>query len=444
MTYEETVDYLYSQTPQFQQIGAAAYKPGLDTVKALAGEFGNPQNSLRAIHVGGTNGKGSTSHTLAAILQSSGYKVGLFTSPHLTDFRERIRINGEKIPRQAVIDFVERFLEKNKELKIEPSFFELTTVMAFQWFAENNVDFAVIEVGLGGRLDSTNIITPILSVVTNISFDHTAQLGNTLPLIASEKAGIFKPGVPAVIGEAEGEVKETFVLHARETSTPLRFAQESANRPHKIHADSPSAFSKSGEVYSTEFGEVTYGLTGDCQQFNFATICTALSELRKQGIEISDDAIKTGASDVCALTGLMGRWMTVAENPLTICDTGHNVGGWSYLGPRLGSYPGELMMVIGFVNDKDVSHILEMMPKKARYFFTRASVPRALPAETLAEQARRAGLLGEVYQSMAEAHSAARECASEASGNPDCEPMIFVGGSTFIVADLLRETLPDA
>lgn len=442
MTYEETVSYLYNQTPQFQQIGAAAYKPGLDTVKRLSAMFGNPEKSLRTIHVGGTNGKGSTSHTLAAMLQCAGYKVGLFTSPHLVDFRERIRVNGEKIPQTAVVDFVERFLDANREEATEPSFFELTTVMAFDWFARNNVDFAVIEVGLGGRLDSTNIITPILSVVTNISFDHTAQLGNTLPRIASEKAGIFKPGVPALVGEATGEVRRVFTERAATVGTPLHFVQDNP-AVKKLERDNiRPTDGEEGDTYITDsFGKVTFSLTGDCQSLNFATICRAVEELRLAGADIPDEAVRKGAAEVCRMTGLMGRWMTVSNDPLVICDTGHNVGGWQYLAPRLAAYGGPLLMVIGFVNDKDVSHILEMMPRDAEYFFTRASVPRALPENELAAKARDHGLAGNAFATVKEAVTKAMETARRLPQHPQ-PPLIFVGGSNFIIADLLSPDGP--
>lgn len=405
MNYQQTIDFLYSQTPMFQQIGAAAYKPGLETVVALSDAFGNPHVQLKTIHVGGTNGKGSTAHSIAAVLQSQGYKVGLFTSPHLIDFRERIRINGEMIPREEVIEFVEKFQHMNDLPR--PSFFELTTVMAFDWFARSGVDYAVIEVGLGGRLDSTNIITPLLSVITNISFDHTAQLGNTLESIAGEKAGIIKRGVPVVIGEAEGAVRKVFEAKAKEMEAPILFA------------------------YEQEFLPVRFSLTGACQQKNVRTIQTAISVLRKS-VEIADEAITAGLGDVQELTGLMGRWMTLSDRPLTVCDTGHNEGGWQYISRQLNEYDGDLVMVLGFVNDKDVSHIIPMIPERARVIYTRASVPRALPAEKLAEIAASLGRPGEVSTNVEDALRMAKERAAGLT-----EPMIFIGGSTFVVADLL-------
>lgn len=432
MTYDETIEFLYSQTPQFQQIGAAAYKPGLGTVIALSEKFGNPHRRLRCIHVGGTNGKGSTAHSLASVLQAAGFKVGLFTSPHLLDFRERIRINGNMIPREEVTEFVERCRECDA-LAAKPSFFELTTVMAFDWFAREKVDVAVIEVGLGGRLDSTNIITPELSVLTNISLDHVAQLGDTLPQIASEKAGIIKPGVPAVIGEADGRVREVFERKAAEVGAPVRFACdggifEPGGEPRL--ADTPRGERLTADTRT--FGPVEFELTGDCQQRNLATIICALEQLTDR-FTVTPVSVCTGLATVNESTGLAGRWMTLSQTPLTICDTGHNIGGWEWLGPRLASHKGKLIMVIGFVNDKDTSHILPLMPRDAEYIFTRASVPRALPAEELAIRAESAGLRGHTAPDVETALVMAREAAGA-----ETDAMIFVGGSTFIVADALR------
>lgn len=432
-TYQQTIDFLYSQTPLFQQIGAAAYKPGLDTVKALAAAFGDPQRRLKCIHVAGTNGKGSTAHSIASVLQAAGYRTGLFTSPHLIDFRERIRIDGQMIGEDEVVEFVDRFRRENLT-RLHPSFFELTTVMAFDWFARQEVDYAVIEVGLGGRLDSTNIITPLLSVITNISFDHTAQLGNTLPEIASEKAGIIKEGIPVVIGEARGDVREVFLRKARSEKAPIFFAEDlvPARDPEITPAGIVSA--------STPFGPVSYCLTGLCQKKNLQTILTALDLLRQLGVKFPDDAVKEGLAGVTARTGLAGRWMKLSDSPLTICDTGHNTGGWEYLASQLDSHPGPLLVVLGFVNDKDISHILPMMPHRGQYFFTRASVPRALPAETLAAKAAEAGLQGTVCASVEEAVIRARQTVLENKKNLPAgeEPLVFIGGSTFVVADALR------
>lgn len=429
MTYNEAVEYLYNQTPQFQRIGAAAYKPGLDTVSNLSSAFGNPQDHYPTIHVGGTNGKGSTAHTLAAVLMSAGYKVGLYTSPHLVDFRERIRVNGRKIPHDAVSGFVERYQQISAAVSAKPSFFELTTVMAFDWFAKENVDVAVIEVGLGGRLDSTNIITPCLSVITNISFDHMAQLGDTLEKIASEKAGIIKPRVPLVCGETKPEIKRLFASVAKEKSSPAVFAQEEFDSLSFSEGDACL------KIDNTPFGLLNFQLTGLCQRENARTILASLCVLRRMGWNVPDDAVRRGFAEVCTLTGLMGRWMRLSDNPLTVCDTGHNEGGWEKLSVQLASLPRPLVMVLGFVNDKDVSHIFPYMPADAKFVFTRASIPRALPAQELAAVARRYGIDGIVTDSVAEAWKTGNELIARAGG----KGALFIGGSTFVVADLLAD-----
>lgn len=420
--YNNAIEFLYTSMPMFQRVGASAYKPGLETVRLLDDKFSNPHLKYKTIHIAGTNGKGSTAHTLAAILQSAGYRVGLYTSPHLVDFRERIRVNGEMISHEAVVDFVNRY--RAMSLDCHPSFFELTMTMAFEHFANEGVDIAVIETGLGGRLDSTNIITPILSIITNISFDHTAFLGNTLESIASEKAGIIKPSVSVVIGEAQGEVREVFAKKAIEQNSPIFFAEDNKcfNRI--------DSFDNTLLYRGTQYGDVIGELIGDCQPKNAATIFTALPLLAKSGIEISAESVCDGFAHVTTLTGLMGRWMTLQRKPHVVCDTGHNVGGWEYLSRRLKSIEGTLHMVIGFVNDKDVSHILEMMPKTAKYYFTNASIERAMPVNQLAEIATECGLQGEQFPSVEEAYN-----ATLANATPT--DTIFIGGSTFIVADLL-------
>ncbi|MBQ7854450.1 MAG: bifunctional folylpolyglutamate synthase/dihydrofolate synthase [Muribaculaceae bacterium] len=420
--YNDAIEFLYTSMPMFQRVGASAYKPGLDTVKLLDEKFGTPHKNYLTIHIAGTNGKGSTAHTLAAILQSAGYRVGLYTSPHLVDFRERIRVNGRMISRDAVVDFVNRY--RAMSLECYPSFFELTMTMAFEYFAREKVDIAVIETGLGGRLDSTNIIAPILSVITNISFDHTAFLGNTLESIASEKAGIIKPSVPVVIGEAQDSVREVFQQKADEQKAPIYFAEDVAP------FDSIEPL-QDGLLYkNTLYGDIIGELMGDCQPKNAATILTALPLLAECGIKVSAQSVKDGFAHVGSLTGLMGRWMTLHRNPHVVCDTGHNVGGWQYLSRRLKSIDGTLHMIIGFVNDKDVSHILEMMPKTARYYLTNAQIERAMPVAQLAEIATECGLVGEQFPSVEDAYNAAL-------ANASTEDTIFIGGSTFIVADLL-------
>lgn len=418
--YQQTIDWLFSQVTMFQNVGAAAYKPGLEGVKTLCDAFGNPHKSIKTIHVGGTNGKGSVSSLIASVLQEAGLKVGLFTSPHLIDFRERIRINGEMISESAVVDFIERY--RAKQLDYQPSFFELTTVMAFDWFASNDVDISVIEVGLGGRLDSTNVITPRLSIITNISLDHTALLGNTHEAIAREKSGIIKQGVPVIIGHAEGSVAKVFVEKAASLDAPIRFADRNLHWSEIERNDNVIAYR------NTPWGDIISPLTGDCQLENAATVFAALDELGVTDIE----AVKRGFSNVIKNTGLRGRWTILSANPRIICDTGHNPGGWSWLGGQLQriSDSGPLYIVAGFVNDKDVNSILSHMPKNATYYWATPSVARGRDAALTRRDAAGAGLKGNAYDSVAEAFNAAKEAAS-------CDATIFIGGSTFVVADFL-------
>ena len=438
MKYRDAIEYLFNVAPLFQNIGAGAYKEGLANTLALDEHFGHPHRAYKTIHVAGTNGKGSVSHTLAAILQSAGYKVGLYTSPHLVDFRERIRVNGEMIPEQRVIDFVEQ--ERTFFEPLYPSFFELTTALAFKYFEEQKVDVAVIEVGLGGRLDCTNIITPLLSIITNISFDHTQFLGDTLPKIAAEKAGIIKKGVPVVIGETNGnaEVREVFAKKAEEVGAPIVFADE---LPH----------------YSLD---VEPELKGLCQEKNTQTILTAIRiitnyELRitnyalgdarkrlrseeEQELRITKDNTEEGFARVTEMTGLMGRWQKLQERPTVVCDTGHNPAGIKYIAEQLSliknekvkSKSGELRIVLGMVGDKDVRTSLSLMPKDATYYFTQASVKRAMPVEEFAAIGQEMGLQGKTYKTVAEAYRAALHDAS-------ADDFVFVGGSSFVVADLL-------
>lgn len=411
MTYEETIDYLFNIAPLFQNIGAGAYKEGLDNSLKLDEHFGHPHKAYKCIHVGGTNGKGSVSHTLAAILQSAGYRVGLYTSPHLTDFRERIKVNGEMIPKERVIRFVEE--ERDFFEPLHPSFFELTTALALKYFQEEGVDWAVIEVGLGGRLDCTNIITPKLAIITNISKDHTQFLGDTLTKIASEKAGIMKPHVPTLIGEAaDRNVREVFINRSIKVGSALHFAEE-------------------------EYLPYTEGeLKGAYQEKNQQTIRAAASLLK-----LDRKFVEYGLQHVIELTGLKGRWQIICDAPLTICDTGHNPGAWQYLGPQLKTLVENkkhthnqnvtLHMVIGMVSDKDIRSVLSMMPHEARYYFTQASVHRSMPAEDIAALGREARLEGSVYPTVTEAFAAART-------NAKSNDVIFIGGSTFVVADFLK------
>lgn len=417
MNYSETIDYLYTSAPAFTKVGADAYKPGLYTTEALDKHAGHPHKEYLTIHVAGTNGKGSCSHTIAAILQSAGLRVGLYTSPHLVTFRERIRVNGEMISEQYITDWVadnRAFFEP-----LHPSFFELTTAMALEYFRESNVDIAVIEVGLGGRLDCTNIITPILSVITNISFDHTQFLGNTLAAIASEKAGIIKPGVPVIIGETTAETRPVFQDKATAVGAPIRFAEDNAI------------------VFDGEFE-----LKGLYQEKNRQTVlnCVPLliDQLKKHGIEIGDATkkVRYAMAHVCKLTGLMGRWQTLSSRPLVICDTGHNVAGWKYLAQQISetfsSLPesSTLRIVFGMVDDKDINTVMEMLPKEAVYYFTQAETHRAIPSGKVMEAAARHLLRGTAFASVHEAYDAAY-------GDSTADDMIFIGGSSYIVADLM-------
>lgn len=387
MTYEETLNWLFTQTSVFEKEGAAAYKPGLQTITDLCRQMGIDHGRLRTVHVAGTNGKGSTSSLLAAIFQSAGLKTGLFTSPHISDFRERIRVNGEMIPREAVVCFVERYQREVKGLT--PSFFELTTAMGFDWFLRQGVDIAVIEVGLGGRLDSTNIIRPELSVITNISLDHTALLGNTLAEVAREKAGIIKPGVPVVIGEADDpSVRAVFEEVARENAAPLTFAT-----PLRAEKSPQGGWDFPDEGIHLE-------LDGEFQLKNMATVLAAM----RQFPEIQREAIAAGAANVCALTGLRGRMTRtlLPDGRTLIYDTGHNPGAWVYTAKFIAQTP-DLTAVIGFAADKDVDTILSLLPKHANYIFTAPATPRALPAADLRQKGAAQGISGPIAETPAEA-----------------------------------------
>ena len=427
MNYQETIEYLFNSTPVFEKIGAKAYKPGIQTTKELDEHFGHPHCHFKTIHVAGTNGKGSCSHTIAAILQAQGYKVGLYTSPHLVDFRERIRVNGKCIPEKYVIDFVEQ--ERNYFEPLHCSFFELTTALAFKYFAEEKVDIAVIEVGLGGRLDCTNIINPILSIITNISLDHTQFLGNTLAEIAYEKAGIIKGETPVVIGEDLPETRPVFEKVANERNTPIIFAQDAK------HQEILTAVHENGNmIYKTKsWGKLKGELCGDYQAKNLNTILNAINYLSSQEVHILKDkaSVEKGISEVCEQTGLMGRWQKISENPLVICDTGHNVGGWQYLAPQIKSQPcKQLRIVFGMVDDKDVLTVMKMLPKDAIYYWTQATTKRAINVEKIAEIGSTLGLSGTPYPSVRKAFSAAQKEAG-------AEDFIFVGGSSYVVADFL-------
>ena len=425
--YKKTIEYLYASQPAFHQVGAAAYKPGLDNTYALMAHLGNPHTQLRAIHIAGTNGKGSTSHLIAAALQAEGYKVGLFTSPHLVDFRERIRINGNMIPQEAVVNWVadnRAFLDE-----VKPSFFETTMALAFWYFAQQQVDYAVIEVGLGGRLDSTNILTPLLSVITNIGIDHTEFLGNTLAQIAAEKAGIMKPHVPCVIGETHEETVPIFMERARAceilgdgletTDCRLWFADQCGYMRKRRKKEAPEC-----------------QLKGHYQDNNLQTAFVALQALRNVcGVRVSKEAITEGFAKVCTLTGLRGRWEIIAQSPLTICDTGHNSHGIRYVAEQLKGErqkaKGTLRIILGMVNDKDIDDVLALLPEDAVYYFTQPKTQRAMAAEELLARWEKMG------RSHAVAIADVQQAVATAQQQATAEDIIFIGGSNYLVGEVL-------
>ena len=428
MNYQETVEYLFNSTPVFEHVGASAYKEGLENTLALDEHFNHPHTHFLSIHIAGTNGKGSCSHSLAAILQAEGYKVGLYTSPHLIDFRERIKVNGKMIPEQYVIDFVKN--ERSFFEPLHPSFFELTTALAFKYFAEQKIDIAIIEVGLGGRLDCTNIITPILSIITNISFDHTQFLGNSLAEIAGEKAGIIKQGVPTIIGEAVPETRVVFQSKAQKMDSVITFAED-------IPALLSSHILPNGGIkYQTRFfGDIEGELGGTYQEKNTNTVLTAAMYLYNKGIIKDVTSISLGLSKVCETTGLMGRWQNLKEHPLVICDTGHNAGGWKYLSQQIKQQPCKHRRIIfGMVDDKDLHTVMRMLPKEATFYWTQPSTKRAFPVKKIAEEAKEYGLDGNCYETVKDAYMTALKDAGE-------EDFIFVGGSSYIVADLLSKKI---
>ncbi|MFC6096909.1 bifunctional folylpolyglutamate synthase/dihydrofolate synthase [Flavobacterium qiangtangense] len=406
MNYSETLDWMFGQLPMYQKQGASAYKEDLTNTILLANHLNNPEKEIKTIHVAGTNGKGSTSHFLASILQEAGYKTGLYTSPHLKDFRERIKINGEDISQDFVVDFIasnQSFFEEN-----QLSFFEMTVGLAFDYFRQENVDIAIIEVGLGGRLDSTNIISPLLSVITNIGLDHIQFLGNTIEKIASEKAGIIKPKTPVVIGEYTSETKPVFESKAKETQSEIFFASE------LIQETYPSV------------------LLGDYQVQNKKTVLQAIRVLQSQNqFKISEGNIKDGFWNVVKNTGLQGRWQQLGTHPKIICDTAHNKHGLEIVMKQLQREDFDtLHFVLGVVNDKDLDDVLPLFPKNAKYYFCKPNIPRGLEASILAEKAIIFGLNGKVFNSVTEAYEEAKKNASE-------NDFIYIGGSTFVVAEIL-------
>ncbi|HYC86921.1 MAG TPA: folylpolyglutamate synthase/dihydrofolate synthase family protein [Chryseosolibacter sp.] len=424
--YQEAIDYLYQNLPMFQRVGAAALKPDLSNTIALCGILGNPQAKFSSIHVAGTNGKGSTSHMLASVLQSSGYKTGLYTSPHLKRFTERIRINGEEIHEDFVIDFINRTHLAIERVK--PSFFEMTVAMAFDYFASEGVDMAVIEVGLGGRLDSTNVIDPVLSVITNIGWDHKDLLGDTLVAIASEKAGIIKQGTPVVVSERQGDVQEVFIAKASREGAPLVFASDhySASVREKNNGVTWSV-SHDGKPFMKDLQIPLHGLY---QRKNVPGVIQAVEVLRKVGFSITNEELRHGLEHVISQTNLKGRWQILGDAPRVICDTGHNVDGIREVMYQIRQQKfRELHMVWGMVKEKEVSAVFSILPKGATYYFCEAKIPRAMPASGLHEYATAAGLRGVVIPDVNNALKAALRAAS-----PD--DLIFVGGSTFVVAEI--------
>lgn len=428
MNYQETLDWMFNKLPMYQRIGGAAYKADLNNTIALLNLLGNPHHDFKSVHIAGTNGKGSTSHTLASIFQEAGYKTGLYTSPHLRDFRERIRINGEMIPQDQVVDFVEK--HKDSFEKMQLSFFEMTVGMAFDYFSKEKVDIAIVEVGMGGRLDSTNLITPEISVITNIGLDHVQFLGDTLEKIAWEKAGIIKESIPVVIGETQPETRPVFEKKAAECHSPIFFADQIFDCD-KIHIESKTLQKydlwKNNELY-LEACEIP--LMGNYQRKNLTTVICAIDLLREQ-FQLSDNDIRDGIANVIRNTHLMGRWQILNDDPLTIADTGHNVDGIREVISQLAEMNyNKLHFVIGMVNDKDIDHILQLLPHHCEYYFCKADIPRGLDAKILAEKAFELGLRGKVYDSVRDAYQSAVNAAH-------FDDVVFVGGSNFVVAEVV-------
>ena len=429
MNYNQTLEFLFQSLPAFETQGATGYKPGLERISAFCRHIGNPQRNFFTIHVAGTNGKGSVAHIIASVLQQAGYRTGLFTSPHLVDFRERIRVDGEMIPKQKVVNFVDKHHDKMVELEL--SFFEMTAAMAFDYFAQSDVEVAVIETGLGGRLDATNIIVPILSIVTNIGLEHTALLGDTLQKIAAEKAGIIKKSIPVIVGEADNRYNEVFEQVAAANKSRVIYA-EKAFLCEEQHSEGEHQRFRLRRTRDNQAFEVELDLQGNYQRRNIVTASAAVDFLHEETpLTISRRAYLEGMKNAAANTSLMGRWQKLAEVPLTICDTGHNAHGIAWVARQLRETPHrELYCIIGFVRDKDLAHILPLLPHDAHYIFTQARSERALPAADLTAKAAIYGLHGEAVEQVADALVRARELAS-------AEDMIFIGGSIYVVAEVL-------
>ncbi len=432
MIYNATLEYMYSHLPMFQRIGAAAYKPNLENTVALLNLLNNPQQNFKSIHIAGTNGKGSVSHLIASVFQSAGYKTGLYTSPHLKDFRERIKINGKMIDKQKVCDFIE--LHKPDFEKIKPSFFEMTVGMAFQYFSDEKVDIAIVETGMGGRLDSTNLLSPEMSIITNIGFDHTEFLGETLKKIAIEKAGIIKENTPIIIGETQDETTKVFIDKAKEMDASITFAEEA------FHTVSHELIKEKEKIYlqvvynkqnKAEPIQVLSELIGIYQVRNIKTALTAIGMLCYKGFKINEEDILSGIKTVVKQTGLLGRWQIISETPLTICDTGHNESGISLVLEQIAlTQYKKLHFVLGMVGDKEIDKVLEMLPKDAVYYFCKANIPRGLNQDELMRKAIKKGLKGKSYPSIKDALAAAQSKAKS-------DDLVFVGGSTFTVAEVV-------
>ncbi len=431
MDYKATLDYLFSQLPMFQRTGPAAYKNTLGNTLKLDEYYGHPHRKYRTIHVAGTNGKGSVSHMLASVLQAAGYKTGLYTSPHLKDFRERIKINGQMMPESAVVDWVSNFVTNNDLWKIQPSFFELTVAMAFDYFAHQEIDVAIMEVGLGGRLDSTNIITPDVSIISNIGLDHTNLLGDTLEKIAGEKAGIIKTGVPVVIGTTQKETATVFNEKAQEVDTSIYFSDQEYNVAYSmLSMDGRQQLNVQKEGKDV-YPQLALDLLGQYQHKNIPAVLKAVDLLIEKDYKITENCLREGLANVVTSTGLLGRWQVIGTNPLKVCDTGHNEDGIKSIVQQLENTAyKQLHFIFGTVGDKDPEKVLALLPKEANYYFVKADIARAMNADELAKRANEFGLVGEVYPSVNEAYKKARLVA-------DKMDMIFVGGSTFVVAEVL-------
>jgi dihydrofolate synthase/folylpolyglutamate synthase len=424
--YQEALENLYTNLPIFQRVGAAALRPDLTNTRVLCEALGNPQAKFKSVHVGGTNGKGSTSHLLASILQTAGYKTGLYTSPHLKSFTERIKVNGQEVSEHFVVDFVTKITPLINQLK--PSFFEITVAMAFDYFASQQIDIAIVEVGLGGKLDSTNIINPLVSVITNIGWDHKDLLGDTLPKIASEKAGIIKPNIPVVISERQPNVADVFIKKASETTSDLYFASDVYAVDYRMESGYTYFSIKRNNKSFIE--NILIPLQGIYQKKNLPGVFKVLDILETKGFFVSTEALRNGLQNVVALTGLKGRWQKLNDSPMMICDTGHNIDGIREVIYQIGQYQYDaLYIVLGMVKDKDITAVLELLPKDAYYYFCQANIPRALDAESLCAKAKEVGLRGEVVPDVNKAKTIALQRAT-------ANDFIFIGGSTFVVAEI--------